>query len=553
VLALWKEPLGGWDKPLTNDQLTQTVFKAAHGTAVCVDVSQYLPYAECAAWQNLWDLYQSPEVGQKFAIDPNDWCGSGDVYLSVNLTMDYNWARTDPCRCSRIKCEQSCLTPPHYVPPVDPRKIYGTITNAPTPVPRAKQHQVEFGHEYIDYFHKCNLSLGSISAIDFSGLNLPGPIPEMIHNFTGLKNLTLRNNRFTGPVHEKLFDLEIVQYVDLSANRLVGTLSDSIARWSNLTFLDLHQNQLRGTLPISLQNVSRLRSINLATNEFSGAIPLDYGRLQRLERVEFQGNQLTREIPQTFENLLELTHLDLSNNYITGTLPGSFFENLCFEQEALLTKSPHKLAVMEGNYPFNLLKHLNLQHNKLIGTIPKELGLNCFWLEYLLLGDNKLSGSIPSDIFIEMSKVFSFDVGSNLLTGVLPTSLTYLPRLSELDASNNLLHGNIEYYIANISIYWTDPGYETKFEPKPLMSRLKLHNNRISGQLPQELADIAYLEFLSVQNNQITGPLPQNISWGTLEGCGLAGNTWDCPIPCAVLNNASCDIPIDYCAGECYH
>merc|ERR1711998_516735 len=111
----------------------------------------------------------------------------------------------------------------------------------------------------------------------------------------------------------------------------------------------------------------------------------------------------------SFSNLFELNHLDLSNNYITGTIPGLFFKTLCEMQEKLLSRSPHKASIVTFEYPFNLLRHFNLQHNKLVGTIPPEIGLDCFWIEDLLLGDNKLTGVVPSELFVEMPQVFSFD------------------------------------------------------------------------------------------------------------------------------------------------
>jgi hypothetical protein len=64
----------------------------------------------------------------------------------------------------------------------------------------------------------------------------------------------------------------------------------------------------------------------------------------------------------------------------------------------------------------------------------------------------------------------------------------------------------------------------------PLES-LDLSWNHLSGEIPQELANITFLETLDLSNNNLEGRIPQSHQFGTFENSSFEGNTGLCGAP----------------------
>lgn len=84
---------------------------------------------------------------------------------------------------------------------------------------------------------------------------------------------------------------------------------------------------------------------------------------------------------------------------------------------------------------------LNLEWNKLSGTIPAELG-NMENLEFLKLAHNELTGPIPSELG-NMENLESLELYDNVLTGTIPPKLGNLKSLEKLDLQGNDLSGEV--------------------------------------------------------------------------------------------------------------
>ena len=131
---------------------------------------------------------------------------------------------------------------------------------------------------------------------------------------------------------------------------------------------------------------ARVIWLTLRENRLDGAIPADLGQLTELQRLILDHNRLRGPIPRELGELPRLRELILSGNSLSGPIPSQLGR-------------------------LSALRHLSLEWNGLTGSIPPELG------NLLELRSLKLSGN-PQ------------------LTGVLPTSLSNLPHLEELQASN---------------------------------------------------------------------------------------------------------------------
>jgi hypothetical protein len=57
---------------------------------------------------------------------------------------------------------------------------------------------------------------------------------------------------------------------------------------------------------------------------------------------------------------------------------------------------------------------------------------------------------------------------------------------------------------------------------------LDLSFNHLSGKIPQQLAQLTFLEFLNVSFNNLSGPIPQNKQFATFEDNSFEGNQGLC-------------------------
>lgn len=163
--------------------------------------------------------------------------------------------------------------------------------------------------------------------------------------------------------------------------------------------------------------------------------------------LDLSSTSLRGTISPALGNLSSLIVLDLSKNFFQGHIPAEL-----------------------GNLVH--LKQLSLSWNFLQGNIPAQLG--SLQLVYLDLGNNLLAGEIPFPLFCNKSS----------------SSLQYI------DLSNNSLIGTIP--LKN----------ECELEE---LRFLLLWSNKLSGRIPQALANSSKLEWLDLESNMLSGELPSEI------------------------------------------
>lgn len=92
--------------------------------------------------------------------------------------------------------------------------------------------------------------------------------------------------------------LTIYTAVDFSGNQLYGKIPDSIGLLKELRILNMSSNAFTGYVPSSLANLTNLESLDLSKNKNSGEIPPELGTLSSLEWINVSHNQLVGSIPQ---------------------------------------------------------------------------------------------------------------------------------------------------------------------------------------------------------------------------------------------------------------
>lgn len=165
---------------------------------------------------------------------------------------------------------------------------------------------------------------------------------------------------------------------------------------------------------------------------------------------------------------------------------------------------------------YDVVSHLKLDNNNLIGQIPPELG-NLKKLDQLYLHNNQLSGLIPPELGnLEQCNVFVLSY--NKLSGPIPPELGKgdLRFYIWLGLNNNELSGSIPPELANA----------------PQSMRLELQNNKLSGSIPPKLGNITFLLLLDLRNNELSGPIPPELGkLANLGGLSLSNNKLSGPIP----------------------
>ncbi|KAI3461914.1 hypothetical protein Pfo_018577 [Paulownia fortunei] len=359
--------------------------------------------------------------------------------------------------------------------------------------------------------------------------SLTGWLPYDLYSVRTLKEISLPNNHFSGPINNRLVLLSNLTILELHVNEFTGELPPDIGLLSNLEQLQLHTNSLNGTLPPSLMDCSNLTTLLLRNNLFEGEISnLDFSKLQRLQAIDFGNNSFL--MPD--DN--DLSHL-------------SGFQNL-----QILTLGGCKL---KGQIPswiakLNKLKVLNLSYNKISGPIPTWIGAmpNLFVLN---LTKNFLSGDLPREIgqlpaliadntssdLSSLALPFLFDtlqynrlfnlprglkVGNNSLSGNIPEEIGRLKLLHILDLNNNNFNGSIPRQLSGLIN----------------LEKLDMSGNHLSGEIPESLTHLHFLSSFSVADNDLQGEIPRGGQFDTFSAASFEGN----PKLCGYLLKRSCSV-----------
>jgi len=225
----------------------------------------------------------------------------------------------------------------------------------------------------------------------------------------------------------------------------------SLGKLTSLRFLNLSHNQLQGSIPRSIVQLPNLEMFDVTSNDLEGTFPhfeSDALRVLDMSKNRFHG-RLDEDLfrhpdigPYTAPYLLSLVKFDLSHNGFNGTIPldgTSGFYNPDVEHEGSLQNLQYfdlgynlfsgTICNNFGN--FENLQGLFLEHNRLVGTIPKSifrgsgLGAHPLPLVQLFLEQNSLSGTLNEGL-ATLPNLKELYVDGNKLTGVVPEPLCNL-------------------------------------------------------------------------------------------------------------------------------
>lgn len=195
-----------------------------------------------------------------------------------------------------------------------------------------------------------------------------------------------------------LSKLPSLQRLSLAGNGLAGQLPGRLAAAApDLQHLDLSRNQLEGPLPLAWKVLHKLVHLDVSSNRLNGTLGARddaqlfiWPALQALSVLNASNNRIQGPLPGGLGLLGALTALDLSHNRIIGELPGAWADAVGLQPAA-------EVVAAGARPPVGLeqLATLNLQHNRLRGSIPAERWSRLSSLQVLQLqGNAGLSGPL---------------------------------------------------------------------------------------------------------------------------------------------------------------
>ncbi|OMO97527.1 hypothetical protein COLO4_14556 [Corchorus olitorius] len=141
---------------------------------------------------------------------------------------------------------------------------------------------------------------------------------------------------------------------------------------------------------------------------------------------------------------------------------------------------------------------LNLQGQKLVGSIPPSIGILTF-LTAINLENNSFHGEIPQQVG-RLLRLQHLNLTSNSLGGEIPANLTHCIELRTLALNFNGFIGKIPNQLSSLS----------------KLETLALSANNLTGTIPTWIGNFSSLYRLSLALNNLHGTIPDEL--GRLKG-----------------------------------
>ncbi|KAF9591661.1 hypothetical protein IFM89_005242 [Coptis chinensis] len=246
-------------------------------------------------------------------------------------------------------------------------------------------------------------------------------------------------------------------------------------------------------------------------------------------------------LPPELVKLPYLQEIDLTHNYLNGTIPkewGSMqLVNISLVGNRLSGVLPIELANI------TTLKIFQLDVNNVSGVIPPEFG-SMVSIERFLLSSNNFTGPLPETL-AKLTTLKDFRISDNHFTGKIPDFIQNWTNLDKIRIQASGLEGPIPLGIS----LWTKisdlrisdlKGREASFPPLSNMTKLKILDisfNKLIGEIPSSFNNMKKAKFIYLTGNALTGPVPESM---VTSKCNISG-VFPClkSFPCPKKNSYS--------------
>lgn len=330
-----------------------------------------------------------------------------------------------------------------------------------------------------------------------------------LRNCTLLKKLELSSTTLSisGDIGDWFWKLNNLEYISLENTRIPGSIGPGIADFSRLRYIDISNTRMTGTIPPEIGSCQALETFLARRVALSHPLPDSLGDLASLDAIDITGmlksTSLNATIPSTLGNLSLLTSLTCSSCSLHGTIPASL-ANLSLIRAVRLDDNE-----LTGTIPAfsGLDMIIDLQFNRLIGTIPEPVARNSMML---VLRNNHLGPFLDTNAFSPSSLFFTLDLSHNDFHAPLP-EVTYRTSITRhsVKLSYNRFYGSIpRSYAKHMLVY--------------------LDHNELNGTLDDLFAEtVSATTELHIDYNNISGSLFGLFRWQQLVTFVIAGNQFD--------------------------
>lgn len=348
---------------------------------------------------------------------------------------------------------------------------------------------------------------GHLTEIYLNSNNLSGVVPAEIGELTHLTSLNLNWNNLTS-IPTSIGALQNLQYLYIGGNKL-SEFPEAITQLVNLQELSIHDNQI-SSIPVSIVALQNLQVLDIAGNQWSefpeavtelehlqlldlnsshiSSLPTSLANMKGLTTLYLNYNELTGEIPEVLAELTNLRSLDLSNNELTGNLPTwiSQLTNL-----GILAISNNELT---GGIPaewfssLSKIHTLNLQWNKLSGTITKEMQEGPLWKAPFKHFEQQEGYGLEIE-----GAVKAIELNTNTLTLVPGQTAQLIATILPADAINKDVEWDIDWLSS-----WSNPSFT--IDENGLVTALCEGDGRISVTALDDNGAVAYCEIIVVSS-----------------------------------------------------
>ena len=280
----------------------------------------------------------------------------------------------------------------------------------------------------------------------------------------------------------------VVAEVNLRGNGLKGNFPTSVSSLSSLEKLDLSSNQLEGEVPTAISGLTYLVRLDLSSNRFTGDPTAAILPLSQLVELSVGNNEFAfADVETLLQNLPNVEVLDLSHvglQAIPQKMPTLGKLSSLNLSNNLISQNFNHLSTLIN------LKELNLSGNQLT-KIPTEL-TTLTQLRMLDLSDNAISTNFTVPLASFQNLEWLSFAGNQMPN--FPTQLSQLTRLIHLNFSHNKISGGFESLI----------GLQN-------LEQIYLDQNLIKGAFPSALLQLKKMQMLSLNGNQLSGEIPEDL------------------------------------------
>ncbi|CAA0832282.1 Leucine-rich receptor-like protein kinase family protein [Striga hermonthica] len=414
---------------------------------------------------------------------------------------------------------------------------------------------------------------GNVAAVVLDNLGLSADDADLsvFSNLTMLVKLSIANNSISGQLPRNLGEFKSLEYFDISNNLFYSSLPAEIGKMPGLKNLSLAGNNFSGSVPDEISGLASIRSLDMSGNLLSGPLPLSLTKLVNLVYLNLSLNGFNKSVPKGFELMTQLDVLDLHGNMLDGKLDPEFFlltsaSHIDFSANLLVSSSSDKRhSFLVGLSPS--VKHLNLSHNRLTGSLVgggeaqefgslKVLDLSynqlsgdlpgfsfVYDLQVLRLGNNGFSGSVPNTLLKGDSLMLTeLDLSGNNLSG--PISIITSTTLHTLNLSSNMLSGEVPLLTGSCAVIDLSKnqfgGNLTRLLKWENVEFLDLSQNHLAGPIPEATSQFLRLNYLNLSRNSLNGSLPKvTMLFPKITTFDLSFNQLDGPISSALLTSST--------------